>query len=523
MNNNDRIGEDIIDNNNNNNNDINDNNDNNDNMNDNDDITVSDHEEYHDDFDFNYVDSTGNLVDNIPIVSEDVLSNNIEHIVEESVDQELESKQEETAIQTDVAPSEPTRYNLRPTRAKKGKYEKKREYGLHLTVKQAIDKLGDESIKAISKEMKQLIDLEAFHGVHFQDIPREQRKKIIPSSMFLKEKYKADGTFEKLKARLVAGGHRQDKTVYEGKTSSPTVSTSSVFIIAAIAAMEGKAVATVDVPGAYLRAEMPKDGEKVYMRLDKFISNILISIDNNYKQYLNDNNTMIVQLDKALYGCIQSALLWYNELKGILNNLGYIANPYDTCVFNRIEDNNTQTTITIHVDDLFITAGDEKILDRVINELNNIFKDFSVNRRNKHNYLGMVFNFNKTNKSVNVEMNNYINEIITYYNIDGVATTPASKDLFTTKSSSRPLTQEEKKLFHSMLAKVMYLAKRVRPECLVVCSFLATRVNNATEDDMSKLIRLLKYLNGSKELGLTLTADNYLIIIEFIDEINIII
>ena len=54
------------------------------------------------------------------------------------------------------------------------------------------------------------------------------RRNIIPSSKFVKEKYKADGTFEKVKARLVAGGHRQDRRVYEGNTNSPTVSTSEM-------------------------------------------------------------------------------------------------------------------------------------------------------------------------------------------------------------------------------------------------------------------------------------------------------
>jgi len=79
------------------------------------------------------------------------------------------------------------------------------------------------------------------------------------------------------------------------------------------------------------------------------------------------------------------------------------------------------------------------------------------------------------------------------------------------------LISEEKKTFLSMLSKVMYLTKRVRPECLAACSFLATRVNKANEDDMSKLMRLLKYLNGSKVLGLTITAEVYLMIIAFID------
>ena len=55
--------------------------------------------------------------------------------------------------------------------------------------------------------------------------------------MFLKDKYTADGKFDKLKSRLVAGGHLQDKSIYDNG-SSPTVSTTSVFIVAAIAASE---------------------------------------------------------------------------------------------------------------------------------------------------------------------------------------------------------------------------------------------------------------------------------------------
>ena len=149
--------------------------------------------------------------------------------------------------------------------------------------------------------------------------------------------------------------------------------------------------------------------------------------------------------------------------------------------------------------------------------MNYIFKDLSVTRGNKHNYLGMVFNIDNNKKSVEINMNSYINEIVKYYEIDGVAVTPVNKDLFVINADSKLLSSEEKKLFHSMLAKVMYLAKRVRPECLVACSFLASRVNVVTEEDMSKLIRLLKYLNGTKDIGLRLMGDNYLTVIAFID------
>jgi len=162
--------------------------------------------------------STGNLVDNTPIVNADIVSNDVEErIVNESNGQKQESIRDAIIAETTEEHTISSRYKLRPKIALKGKYEKQREYGLYLTAKQAIDKLGDESIKSISKEMKQLVDLEAFHGVNIQDIPYPHRKKIIPSSMFLKKKYRADGTFEKLKARLVAGGHRQDKTVTKAR------------------------------------------------------------------------------------------------------------------------------------------------------------------------------------------------------------------------------------------------------------------------------------------------------------------
>ena len=96
---------------------------------------------------------------------------------------------EDTARDTENTIQEsikPTRYSFRPKRAKLGKYEKKREFGLHLTVNQAINKLGDEAIKSISKEMKQLVDLEAFHGIKLEDLDYNDKKKIIPSSMFLR-------------------------------------------------------------------------------------------------------------------------------------------------------------------------------------------------------------------------------------------------------------------------------------------------------------------------------------------------
>jgi Reverse transcriptase (RNA-dependent DNA polymerase) len=70
--------------------------------------------------------------------------------------------------------------------------------------------------------------------------------------------------FDKFKSRIVAGGHLQDRNKYDNG-SSPTVSTTSVFIVAAIAAKENRAVATIDFPSAFLNSNMPLEGDHIVL------------------------------------------------------------------------------------------------------------------------------------------------------------------------------------------------------------------------------------------------------------------
>ncbi|CAN0452523.1 unnamed protein product [Ectocarpus fasciculatus] len=66
--------------------------------------------------------------------------------------------------------------------------------------------------------------------------------------------------------------------------------------------------------------------------------------------------------------------------------------------------------------------------------------------------------------------------------------------------------------------KLQYLAKRVRPDILLPVIFLSSRVTKSTERDWVKLIRVVKYLNGTKDVVMTLKPDEGLIsIYAFVD------
>jgi len=76
----------------------------------------------------------------------------------------------------------------------------------------------------------------------------------------------------------------------------------------------------------------------------------------------------------------------------------------------------------------------------------------------------------------------------------GEAVTPAGKHLFEINSKPAPLEGEMAELFHSITAKLLFLAKRGRPDIQVAVAFLTTRVKGPDKDDYKKLARVIKYL-----------------------------
>ena len=65
---------------------------------------------------------------------------------------------------------------------------------------------------------------------------------------------------------------------------------------------------------------------------------------------------------KAIYGMLQAGLLWYRKLRTDLEGQGFLFNPYDPCVANRMIDGQ-QHTIRFHVDDVLSSHKSAKVND----------------------------------------------------------------------------------------------------------------------------------------------------------------
>ncbi len=97
---------------------------------------------------------------------------------------------------------------------------------------------------------------------------------------------------------------------------------------------------------------------------------------------------MYVRVLRALYGCLESALLWYRLYSSTLEKLGFKINPYDKCVANKMI-NGKQCTIVFYVDDNKISHEDPEVVTSVLNQITEHFGELKVSRGVKHDYLGM--------------------------------------------------------------------------------------------------------------------------------------
>lgn len=207
---------------------------------------------------------------------------------------------------------------------------------------------------------------------------------------------------------------------------------------------------------------------------------------------------LYLQLLKVLYGCVRSALLWYELFSGTSQQLGFCLNPYDPCVANKII-NGTQATIAWHVD------VDPEVVSDIIEKIEEKFGNMTVMRGKRHVFLGMDIVFNDGG-TVSIGMQQYVNEAIAEYgeDVSKPVPTPAKKDLFEVDEAAILLDKAKSEVYHKVVAKLLYVSQRGRPDIQVAIAFMCTRVSCSTTQDWLKLNRLLQYLNRAVEDVLTL-------------------
>ena len=85
---------------------------------------------------------------------------------------------------------------------------------------------------------------------------------------------------------------------------------------------------------------------------------------NLYRKYISVDRKgtamLYIKMQKAIYGLLRSALLFYRKLVIDLEGNGFVLNPYDPCITNK-EVNRSQMTVCWHANNLKSSHIDLKV------------------------------------------------------------------------------------------------------------------------------------------------------------------
>jgi len=168
----------------------------------------------------------------------------------------------------------------------------------------------------------------------------------------------------------------------------------------------------------------------------------------------------------------------------------------------------------LYVDDILLIAEKMEI-ERVEQAFQAEFRWITMAVGNSHSYIGMKLTVDKG--YIILDMRYYLQNLLEPFDNPQVKVVPGNKETFAVKEAAERLNLKEKTLFHSTVAKLLYLSKRAPPDIIAVVGFLCTRVREPTVEDLEKLNKLLGYLKGTKEFVMRLKPNALFRVVVYVD------
>ena len=323
-------------------------------------------------------------------------------------------------------------------------------------------------LAAIKEELKNIMHMKAFQPVKRRDISLVQwEERVYPSHMFMKDKYKM-GVFERIKARLVAGGDYVSR-LDAGETKSPTVNPMTVMMMINIAAVDDLEVSCHDIKGAFLLTDVDPNEPEMFIRLDKEVAEIFCGMRPQYKDYRDNKGYMYMKLRKYLYGLPQASHRFNKFMDTKLKFMGFTALPGEPCAYTRVTKEG-RVNLALHVDDMLVTGKKEARM-KFLNQFGKQGIEFTTQEGPKVEYLGMTIT--KTVDGYRVSQESYRKELCTRFEADiaqhtSAAMSPAGPTLYEHNPKSLKCDRVH---YLGMVMSTLYLARLTRADILFPTEF----------------------------------------------------
>lgn len=300
------------------------------------------------------------------------------------------------------------------------------------------------------------------------------------------------------KARLVAQGFSQIPGVDYGATFAPVLKTASVRLISALACKHDWELDSFDAKRAFLWGVLK---EEIFMRQPKGFES-------------GDWKVLVWLMLRTIYGLKQSAMEWYEQVRAVMEELGFQRCAVDHAVFtyDRVDSLTSLRIICIigfHVDDGLGTSNSSRFLKWVKGKIDERFgiKDLGAVTK----FLGIQFERHRKARRLWLHQGEYITYLLDEYGM--LDCNPVTLPLDATHPFGRPGDTYDVVLnlpsrYRKLVGELLYLAVCTRPDISFAVNSLAQHNSNPSPAHFAAAKRLLRYLAGTVNLRMSYGGDH---------------
>lgn len=351
-----------------------------------------------------------------------------------------------------------------------------------ITISEALSSArSDEWRKAMKSE------LEAFKSNNaWELVDKPSNKNIVKNKWVFKIKRDHNGDIVTYKARLVAKGFTQKYGVDYSETFSPVIRFTNLRLLLAMTVELDLEADHLDVETAFLNGDID---EQIFMtQPEGFIE--------------PGSENKVCLLKKAVYGLKQSAKLWYEKAHNVLLELNFVQSKIEPCIFFK-NFADSLIIIALYVDDFFVFYSNHQEAKTLKIELKKHFhiKDLGP----ISNILGIKVARNRSRGELKISQEQYIKKVLDRFEMSNCGTV------------NSPLEQNQKFSvagefvdvpYQQLIGSIMYLSVCTRPDISFSVSFLSQFNNTHTKEHWVGAKRVLKYLKGTKDMGIIFKKSN---------------
>ncbi|GJS27793.1 ribonuclease H-like domain-containing protein [Tanacetum coccineum] len=314
-------------------------------------------------------------------------------------------------------------------------------------------------------------------------VPRPSDVNLVRSMWLFKHKFHADGTLSRYKARLVANGSNQQHGVDFDETFSPVVKPATIRTVLSLAVSRQWPIHQLDVKNAFLNGDL---SETVYMHQPPGF------VDSRYPNH-------VCLLQRSLYGLKQAPRAWFQRFAGYATRAGFSPSRCDSSLF--IYTQGSQVAyLLIYVDDIILTASSPVLLQQIVDSLH---KEFDMTDLGALNYfLGISVVRHPT--GLFLSQKKYARQLLERAHMVNCnpSRTPIDTD---SKLGPDGVPVQDPTLYRSLAGGLQYLTF-TRPDLSYAVQQVCLYMHDPREPHFAALKRIMRYVQGTLELGLQLYA-----------------